>query len=150
MHMYILHTKISSRYHSVLMTIFCGWPVAILFKKPLHELLGRSKLNLVVNYYILNYATWSTRQDSNLRCKSFGVNEVRSPLLVTRWKSTTLIICTQCGGYKDQFCCLCRRWLEWTDSNCRMHVYQTCVFTIFTTLRKLHIFLTYSTGLHLT
>lgn len=29
---------------------------------------------------------WSTRQDSNLRCKSFGVNEVRSPLLVTRRK----------------------------------------------------------------
>ena len=43
MHVYILHTKISSRYHSVLMTIFCGWPVAILFKKPLHELLGRPK-----------------------------------------------------------------------------------------------------------
>ena len=43
MRVYILHTKISSRYHSVLITIFCGWPVAILFKKPLHELLGRSK-----------------------------------------------------------------------------------------------------------
>ena len=85
--------------------------------------------------WILNYATWSTRQDSNLRCKSFGVNEVRSPLLVTRRKSTTLIMCTWIGGYKDLFCCLCRKWLEWTDSNCRMHVYQTCVFTAFTTLQ---------------
>ena len=72
MHMYILHTKISFRYHSVLMTIFCGWPVAILFKKPLHELLGRSKCRYPFVLLCLNYATWSIPRDSNPqqpRCK---------------------------------------------------------------------------------
>ena len=42
---------------------------------------------------------------------------------------------------KINFCCLCRKWLEQTDSNCRMHVYQTYVFTVFTTLQlknKMH------------
>ena len=41
-------------------------------------------INCVYLSYIAVFASkWSTRQDSNLRCKSFGVNEVRSPLLVT-------------------------------------------------------------------
>lgn len=31
-------------------------------------------------------------------------------------------------------------WLEWTDSNCRMHVYQTCALTNFATLHH-HIYL---------
>ena len=52
--------------------------------------------------------------------------------------------------FTELYCSCASKWSKWEDSNLWMHVYQTCVLTIFTTLRKLHIFLTYSTGLHLT
>lgn len=32
-------------------------------------------------------------------------------------------------------------WLEWTDSNCRMHVYQTCALTNFATLHHVYYLL---------
>ena len=73
MHMYILHTKISSRYHSVLMTIFCGWPVAILFKKPLHELLGRSKCRcpfVLLNFELCDMVADEVVETPYIVCKT--------------------------------------------------------------------------------
>ena len=52
MYVYTLHAKISSRYHSALNDYILWMTRRDIVQKPLHELLGRSNLNSVLNYAI--------------------------------------------------------------------------------------------------